>query len=251
LYPDSCRICGGILHQVVRFPVCERCLKTPEPFEAEFFCISCRTPFLNGFPLDHEGRCALCRSGLRAFEAAYSFGAYEGELREMVHLLKYQKVHTLARPLGGFLMRALPRDEVFDAIVPVPLHWRRRWSRGFNQSELLARAVTRSTGIRVVNALRRVKATAVQAGLSNTARRRNVTQAFRCHHPEAVAGKRILLVDDVMTTGSTATACAQALKRAGAGRVTLLTVARVDRRLAGQRLAPVHSKVGRNVRNGE
>jgi ComF family protein len=226
-------------------------LKAPEPFAAEFFCISCRTPFVNGFPLDKEGRCALCRSGLRGFDAAYSFGAYEGELRELVHLLKYQGMRPLARPLGALLLRALAREESFDVIVPVPLHWRRRWTRRFNQSEELARAVARGTGLPVTNALRRVKATAVQAGLSNSARRRNVTQAFRCHRPRAVEGRSILLVDDVMTTGSTAAACAQALKRAGAKRVSLLTVARADRRLPGRRFAPADSKVGGSVRNGE
>ena len=226
-------------------------MAAPEPFQAEFFCISCRTPFVNAFPLDAEGRCALCRSGLRGFDAAYTFGAYEGALRKMIHLLKYQRVRTLARPLGRFLLNALARDETFDAIVPVPLHWRRGWTRGFNQSELLARAISGPAGAPVIKALRRVRSTAAQAGLSNSARRRNVTQAFRCHRPKAVAGKRILLVDDVMTTGSTAAACALALKRAGAKRVALLTVARADRRLAGWRHAPVDLMVGGNVRNGE
>src|SRR5262245_42059083 len=114
-------------------------MKLPEPLQAEFYCISCRTPFANEFPLDSEGRCALCRSGLRGFDAAYSFGAYEGALREMIHLLKYGRTPSLAGPLGAFLLDALPRDERFDAIVPVPLHWRREWDRGFNQTELLAK----------------------------------------------------------------------------------------------------------------
>ena len=211
---------------------------------------------MNAFPLDSEGRCALCRSGLRGFDAAYSFGAYDGALREMVHLLKYRKMRALAQPLGAFLLQALAHEESCDVIVPVPLHWRRHWDRGFNQSELLAKAMAREAGLRVTNALRRVQPTATQAGLSNSARRRNVTQAFRCHRPGAVRGKRILLVDDVMTTGSTATACAQALKRAGAKRVALLTVARVDRRLAGRQRLPLNSGssdfiMGRTVRNGE
>jgi ComF family protein len=202
--------------------------------DAEFFCVSCRTPFQNAFPLDHEGRCALCRSGLRGFDAAYAFGAYEGALRKLIHLFKYGRMRTLARPLGGLLTRALPRDESFDAIVPVPLYWRRRLQRGFNQAELLARGISRSTGIPVARALRRVQATPTQAGLSNSARRRNVAAAFVSRN---AAGQRILLIDDVLTTGSTATACANALKRAGAKRVALLTVARVDRRMEGWRLA--------------
>jgi ComF family protein len=133
------------------------------------------------------------------------------------------------------LSSALPRDERFDALTPVPLHWRRQWQRGFNQSEVLARALSRRTGIPIIAALRRVRSTAAQAGLSNSGRRRNVTAAFasRASAGGMLAGKRILLIDDVMTTGSTATACALALKRAGAARVALLTVARVDRRAPG------------------
>ena len=221
-----------------------------EPLDAEYFCVSCRTPFVNSFPLDSEGRCSLCRSGLRAFDAAYSFGSYAGPLRTLVHLFKYHAMRPLAAPLGAYLLRSLPRDQAFDLLVPVPLHWLRRWKRGFNQSELLGRVVSRSTGIPVCGALRRVRSTAVQAGLSNTARRRNVSQAFRCHRPEKVRGKRILLVDDVMTTGSTATACARALKRAGAARVVLLTVARADRRLTGFR-PQAGSTEGRSARHAE
>ena len=226
-------------------------MQEPEPLEAEFFCTSCRTPFLNSFPLDSEGRCALCRSGLRAFDAAYSFGAYGGTLRELIHLLKYEGIQPLALPLGRLLLRSFPRDEALDFIVPVPLHWRRRWKRGFNQSELLAGVLAGATGITVRRPLGRTHATATQAGLSNSERRRNVARAFHCRRPEMVSGKRILLVDDVMTTGSTATACATALKRAGAARVVLLTVARADRRFAGGASGAADSMVRGNVRNGE
>ena len=208
-------------------------MDTPEPMSAEFFCTSCRTPFQNAFPLDANGRCALCRSGLRGFDAAYSFGAYEGVLRELIHLYKYGRVKTLAWPLSGLLAQALPRDEAFDAAVPVPLYWRRRLQRGFNQAELLARGLSRRTGIPVVRALGRLRPTPAQAGLSNSARRQNVSRAFRAH---GVQGTRILLIDDVMTTGATAASCAAALKQAGARRVSLLTVARVDRRLEAWRL---------------
>jgi ComF family protein len=225
---------------VARYPVCRVCIETPEPLSAEFFCASCRTPFQNSFPLDAEGRCALCRSGLRGFDAAYSFGAYDGVLRELIHLYKYGKVKTLARPLSGLLAQALPRDEAFDASVPVPLYWRRRLQRGFNQAELLARGLASRTGIPVVRALGRLRPTPTQAGLSNSARRQNVSKAFRSQN---VQGERILLIDDVMTTGATASSCALALKQAGAKRVVLLTVARVDRRMEGWRLTADHSMV--------
>ena len=236
------------MRETSRVPVCRGCLGGLRPLEAEFFCVSCRTPFLNAFPLDFEGRCALCRGGLRGFDAAYCFGAYQGSLRELIHLYKYGKVKTLARPLGDLLAAAMPLDERFDALAPVPLHWLRQWQRGFNQSELLARDIARRTGIPVLRALRRVRSTSAQAGLSNTGRRQNVTGAFGCRRgarwARRIEAKRILLVDDVMTTGSTAAACALALKRAGAARVALLTVARVDRRMDASRAAAAHSTTG-------
>ena len=88
----------------------------------------------------------LCRSGLRGFDAAYSFGAYEGALRQLIHLFKYGKDAHAGAPAGRLLARAMPRDESFDAIVPVPLYWRRRLQRGFNQAELLARGLAKRRG---------------------------------------------------------------------------------------------------------
>lgn len=219
-----------------RVPVCRSCLSAPEPLAAEYFCVCCRTPFRNRFPLDASGRCALCRTGVRGFDAACCFGAYEGALRELIHLFKYGRMRPLAGPLSDMVAAALPREEGFDAVVAMPLHWRRRWERGFNQAELLARATARRCGLPLVKAVRRVRATAPQAGLSNARRRENVAGAFRAIPGRPLEGKRVLLVDDVMTTGSTAGACALALKRAGARRVTLLTLARVDRRLGADPL---------------
>lgn len=210
---------------------------------AEYFCLSCRTPFLNRFPLDEDGRCALCRTGALGFDSAYCFGSFEGTLRELIHLFKYQRMKPLAKPLAGYLAAAFPRDERFDIAVPMPLHWRRQWQRGFNQSELLARAVASRFHMRVVNAVRRTRATATQAGLSNARRRENVSGAFRVKRPRQIEGRRVLLIDDVMTTGATASACARALKRAGAKSVTLLTVARVDRRVVEPGKLARHAEV--------
>jgi ComF family protein len=216
---------------LTRIPLCRECLRSPEPFLPEFYCVSCGTPFENAFPLDADGHCPLCRSGLRGFDAAYCFGSYEGVLREWIHLYKYGRVKTMVRPLGELLAAALPRGDQWDAVVPVPLHWRRRWRRGFNQSELLARSIAERRKVPVIQALKRVRYTPTQTGLSNTGRRRNVAAAFDTIRRRSVSGRRILLVDDVMTTGSTAAACAAALRRAGATSITLLTVARADRRL--------------------
>jgi ComF family protein len=232
LFPDDCRVCGSPLRNLSRIPVCPTCLGAPEPLVAEHFCACCRTPFLNPAPLDDDGRCGLCRHGMLSFDAAYSFGAYEGVLRELIHLFKYGRVRPLAAPLGQMMVAAIPRDQTFDLVAPVPLHWRRRLARGFNQSELLARAVARRYGLAPVNALRRKRSTGVQAGLSHAGRRVNVASAFEASPKAAVAGRRVLLVDDVLTTGATLASCASALKRAGARYVAVLTLARVDRRSA-------------------
>ncbi len=126
--------------------------------------------------------------------------------------------------------RALPVDSQFDLVVPVPLHWRKSLERGFNQSELLARELARRRNLPLAKALRRKRAGSVQASLSLAERRRNVAGVFEVRSKRDIQNKRILLIDDVMTTGATASACATVLKRAGAKSVTLLTVARVDRR---------------------
>ncbi len=229
VFPEDCRLCERPLQRLSRIPVCEDCLHSPAPLAAEFFCRRCRTPFANAFPLDESGLCALCRHEARGYDAAYSFGAYEGALRGLIHSFKYGRIRTLARPLAGFLLTAYPRDQRFDAIVPMPLHWRRFWKRGFNQSAMLARELSRKTGVPLLAAVRRRRATPPQAGLSNAQRRANVAGCFETSQRQAVRGLRLLLIDDVMTTGATAGACAATLRRAGAAHVAVLTLARADR----------------------
>jgi ComF family protein len=206
-------------------------LKAPAPLEADYFCSRCRTPFLNASPLDDAGRCGLCSHGFTPFDAAYAYGAYEGVLRELIHLFKYGRVRTLARPLADLLVAALPREERFDAIAAMPMHWLRRWQRGFNQTDLLARELSRRTAIPMTRAVRRARRTPPQAGLTSGGRRANVSGAFAVRKASSLQGKRILLLDDVLTTGATVAACAATLKRAGAERVTVLVLARVDRRV--------------------
>lgn len=230
IFPDDCRVCGEPLREVSRIPVCPRCLKEPAALTAEHFCVACRMPFVNRSPLDESGRCTLCRLGLSGFDAVYSYGSYEGALRKLIHLFKYGGIRPLARPFGDFLARALPRELSFDMIVPMPLHWRRRFDRRFNQSALLAREISKRWFVPVRGVVRRKRATAPQAGLTNAKRRANVAGAFRVKRGTRLHGKHVLLVDDVLTTGASAAACARALKRAGASRVTVLALARTDRR---------------------
>ena len=185
---------------------------------------------MDAFPLDEHDLCMVCRESLVNFDSAYSFGSYEGPLRDLIHLFKYAKVETLAKPLARLLVQALPLDERFDCIIAMPMHWRKRWQRGFNQAELLARPVARRYGLRLSSNLKRRRYTKPQAGLSEAARRENLKGSFETRRPEQLAGKRVLLVDDVFTTGATLRAAAAALKSAGAAHVSALTLARVDRR---------------------
>lgn len=124
----------------------------------------------------------------------------------------------------------MPRHLAFDAITPVPMHWWKQLRRGFNQSAVLSKELSHATAIPVANVLLRSKLNQIQAGLAVSARRRNAAASFEIRRGEGVKNKRILLVDDVFTTGATATACARLLKQAGAQYVAVLTIARVDRR---------------------
>ena len=205
-------------------------MAAPKPLVADYFCVCCRTPFLNDAPLDEFGRCGLCRRGVNGFDLAYSFGAYEDELRKLIHLFKYQKIKTLAKPLGELLVRSLPLDQNFDIVTAMPLHWLRQLERGFNQAELLAAPLAKRLNVPLMATLKRVRSTPNQAGLTNAKRRANVAGAFRVNSRFDLSGKRVLLVDDVLTTGASAGAAAAVLKKAGAKHVTVLTLARVDRR---------------------
>ena len=227
LFPDDCRVCGEPLRNISRIPVCPACLSEPSAISADYFCKDCQTPFLNRFPLDEHGRCALCRLGANGFDTVYTFGSYEEKLRRLIHLFKYHRVRTLVGPLGRLLARAVPPERAFDLVVPLPLHWRKRLSRGYNQSRLLAEEIARLRGLPMKNIVRRVKATAPQAGLSNSKRRLNMQGAFAVRKGVDIKGLRVLLIDDVLTSGATANGCAAALLSAGATAVDVLVAARV------------------------
>ncbi len=130
------------------------------------------------------------------------------------------------------MARAYPRNQLFEVIVPVPSHWRRRLWRGFDQAAVLARELARHTGIPTAQALRRTRHTDPQAGLTRRQRRLNIRGCFQTIAPDKIQGRRVLLIDDVLTTGATANAAAEALKAAGAAHVGVFTLARADRAAA-------------------
>ncbi|MBI4464119.1 MAG: ComF family protein [Acidobacteria bacterium] len=163
------------------------------------------------------------------FEQARSFGRYEGSLRALIQRLKYDGLRPLARPLGNCLANAFHRltGDSWDWVVPVPLHPKRKRQRGFNQAELLAARLSRLCRVPLGSRdCVRVRETRPQTGLRAAERRKNVAGAFHVPHPQRVRSRRLLLVDDVLTTGATANACARALLDAGAEGVWVVTLAR-------------------------
>jgi ComF family protein len=177
------------------------------------------------------GLCGTCRRRRPAFAYARAGARYGEVMREALHAFKFGGRRALAAPLAELLTAPGPAwlpEGAPDLIVPVPLHPRRERERGFNQALLLARRIGRAWGRPVrADVLRRTAATPPQTELGLEARRANVRGAFALRRPEVVAGRHVLVIDDVFTTGATVGECARSLRKAGAARVGVLTVARV------------------------
>ncbi len=193
------------------------------------WCPRCGLPFRSPVALAHSPghHCAACRERLPYFDVARAATAYDGVAATALQLFKYQRKRALARPLAALLDPLLPAWGDVDGVAPVPLHAERLREREFNQALALAQAVCRTRRWPLWwDLLERTRATPAQVGLDAVERRRNVAKAFAVRRPERVDGKRVLLLDDVLTTGSTVNECARTLKRAGAASVAVLTIAR-------------------------
>ncbi|MEN9932128.1 MAG: hypothetical protein RIS17_701 [Pseudomonadota bacterium] len=223
--PPRCPGCGEIVDGDDRF--CAACFTQLQALGPPQ-CACC------GDPLPHEGDpaalCGACLADPPPFTRARAPLAYGGPARQLVLALKHGRRLHLARMMARAMLRVageIPADAV---IVPVPSHRIRLWQRGFNQAAAIARQLARQSGRPlVVDALARVKPTPSTKGLTRAARQRNVIGAFRVARPEAIKGKVVILIDDVMTTGATVSACAAQLRRAGARQVEVLTYARAMR----------------------
>ena len=238
VFPSECRLCRAPLANLSRLPVCEECLGKIVPIDGSR-CAVCADPLPPALQsaADSQPLCTACNQELPAFARAASYGAYRDELRELIHLLKYQEIRSAAGVLGRLLVQAaeplLSSSGAGSLLVaPVPLHSGKFRERGFNQAELIAQAALRELA-RVsgrnldfdTTVLLRRRATESQVGMRREQRRENIRGAFTASK-EVVAGREVLLIDDVMTTGSTVSECARVLRAAGARTVLVATVAR-------------------------
>lgn len=228
IYPNACLICGSpeFDGSDFRHGLCRGCLAavSTDPFD---MCPNCAATV--GPHSDVAEGCPACRAARFAFDAAVRLGPYDGPLRDGILRTKAFAGEPVAEMLGRvFAGVAAKRLAEFRAevVTPVPLHWRRRWSRGYNQARAVADELATALGVLCVETLRRVKPTSQHAQPSASARRENIRGAFRLARRARVAGRTVLLVDDVMTTGATAGEAARVLREAGAARVVVAILAR-------------------------
>jgi len=240
-FPADCRICGFPLLRASRLPVCGSCLTALQPLQGSY-CTVCGETLHRPAGTDlleadrGDSRCLLCQRVDPPFERAVAYGSYDRELRDLIHLLKFQQVRPAAAVLGRMLAetianleQAMPVGRI--AVVPVPLHKRKQAQRGFNQAEMIARSAVQQLArpkrfdLATVVLIRR-RETGSQIGLTRHQRRENLRGAFAVSDPTRILKRDILLIDDVLTTGTTASECARVLLRAGAARVWVATAAR-------------------------
>jgi competence protein ComFC len=241
-FPSDCRLCKRLLTRATRIPICEECLKSFVALEGGICEIcggkpeaSLRTakPDTEDAGQQESGICPICQARTYTFDRARSFAEYEGALVRAIVILKFEQIEPLA---GWFATRlaeiALREREAFqaDIVVPVPLHSQRQRERGYNQANLIAKPLARKLGLPCLSVLlMRTRARPDKQILTFRERWNSVRGAFATRPGSRVDNLRVLLVDDVMTTGATLDACARALRKAGAKSVVALTVARAAR----------------------
>ena len=229
IFPTKCACCQECLWDDPVPFFCHRCWKMLKPISGPV-CPRCGRSFSSPVALQHSPthQCGACRKRPLALTQVWSLFPYQPPLKEAITLFKYRGKMSLANPLARALIKALPVLPALDGIIPVPLHPDRLREREYNQSLLLADRLGRQMGIPLfLTCLLRIRPTTPQTVLSKKERLTNLRGAFSVTRPARIKGKRILLVDDVFTTGTTLHECAKTLRRAGSGPVYGLTLARM------------------------
>ncbi len=228
LFPPLCIACTEVLSREDEKVFCGRCSEQIS-YIAESRCPICGITFPDSPAGDHV--CGSCLETRPLYTFARAAVSYDGVVHDAILQFKYGRNITKGEALANLLSDFNFPDvdwQSFDLIIPVPLHVRRLRSRGFNQSLILARALGKKHHLPVnFSLLKRRKMTQTQTGLDKKEREKNIKGAFEVPVPENIADKNIVLVDDVLTTGSTANECAKILKKAGAAHVAVITLARV------------------------
>ncbi|MDY6988010.1 MAG: ComF family protein [Thermodesulfobacteriota bacterium] len=241
ILPPNCLICGAFdrrqamaergeaepLACLTDSYFCESCRGNIAEIGSPF-CSKCGLPFVSREGEDHT--CSECLLERKYFRRARAFGVYEGSLMEAIHRFKYTKKTSLSQPLSALTKETFCQfwgPDAVDLLIPVPLHIKRLRERGFNQAYLLIRRWAKVEEISCDPfALSRIRWTEPQTSLSRKERKKNMRRAFSVRQADKIGGQKILLIDDVYTTGSTANECARVLMEAGAEFVDVLTLAR-------------------------
>jgi len=248
VFPSDCRICIRPLPCFTALPICDRCLASVQPQTmplceccGEALDIDMESANLAGQLLDEGVLCSDCRADPPMFERAVAHAVYQGELRQMIHLLKYERMAHIAGLLAGMLAQAIATMQGDAArelmVVAVPLFPFKQRQRGYNQSVLLADAAIAHLHrshpqwhLRPQHTLmERQRDTQSQFELNPVSRRVNIRGAFRVNANQIVPGSEVLLVDDIYTSGATARECARVLRKAGASKVWVATLARAQK----------------------
>ncbi|HWM94552.1 MAG TPA: ComF family protein [Thermoanaerobaculia bacterium] len=225
LLPAPCLGCGEPLLASAPLGLCAPCRGKLAPL-GRTACAVCAGP-LDAFDPPPGYCCGACREEPPAFDRLLALWVYRPPLDAVVQGLKFRRLDYLGRHLANALADGLGEAlDGFDGVVPVPLHWRRRFTRGYNQAERIACPLAGRLGLPLVPVLRRSRPTPPQTSLGKAGRLANLRRAFRVPRPEKIRGLRLLLVDDVATTGATLDAAAGVLRRAGAAGVTAVVAAR-------------------------
>jgi len=225
--PPLCHLCKASIPDTREELLCDHCLEKCYRIQSPL-CLVCGIPFLTSQGIDHV--CGRCQTAPPPFRAARAAFLYEASVKELIHRFKYGHKVLLAHPIGCFIARYLSEFVVEvepDLLMPIPLHRTRLRERCFNQAQLLGEVLAKMWDIPLsIGNLQRVRQTVPQTNLTADERARNVRGAFAMSEPAQIQGKRVLLVDDVLTTGSTVAECSRVLHAGGAEAVCVVTACR-------------------------